>query len=59
MKSSEREIESHKKQVSRYQVRIDCPVSGRFYGKEFILIYELDNDIEDEIYTVTLFPWWN
>ncbi|MBC7458498.1 MAG: hypothetical protein H7235_09480 [Bdellovibrionaceae bacterium] len=44
--------------VSRFEVKIDCPVPGRFKGKMFIMIFETDYDKSEEIYTVTLFPGW-
>lgn len=48
----------HRKRVSRFEVRIDCPVPGRFQGKEFILIFDTDYDRGNEITTITLFPGW-
>ncbi len=44
--------------VSRFEVKIDCPVPGRFKNKIFIMIFETDYDKSEEIYTVTLFPGW-
>ncbi len=44
--------------VSRFEVKIDCPVPGPFRGKMFIMIFETDYDKLEEIYTVTLFPGW-
>lgn len=49
---------SFRGRVSRFEIRIDCPVPGRFFGKEFVMVFETDYDKEDEIYTVTLFPGW-
>lgn len=49
---------SYRQKVSRFNIRIDCPVHGRFYGKQFVMIFELDHDKSSEIYTVTLFPGW-
>lgn len=48
----------HRGRVSRFEMRIDCPIQGKFFGKEFIIVFETDYDKEDEIYTVTLFPGW-
>lgn len=44
--------------VSRFEVKIDCPVPGKFKDKLFIMIFETDYDNSEEIYTVTLFPGW-
>ncbi len=48
----------HRKRISRFQVRIDCPVNNKFYGKQFIMIFETNYDKSEEIYTITLFPGW-
>lgn len=44
--------------ISRFEVKIDCPVAGRFKDRVFIMIFETDYDKSEEIYTVTLFPGW-
>lgn len=44
--------------ISRFELKIDCPVPGRFKNKVFIMIFETNYDKVDEIYTVTLFPGW-
>jgi len=44
--------------VSQFSIRVDCPIKGRFFGKEFILFFDLDYDKPTEIYTITLFPRW-
>lgn len=44
--------------ISRFEVKIDCPVVGKFKDKLFIMIFETDYDKSEEIYTVTLFPGW-
>jgi hypothetical protein len=48
----------HRKRISRFEVRLDCPVPGKFRNKEFILIFETDYDKPSEINTITLFPGW-
>lgn len=48
----------HRKRISRFEVRIDCPVPGKFRKKEFILIFETDYDKPSEINTITLYPGW-
>lgn len=49
---------SHKSRVSRFEVRIDSPISNKFCGKEFLMIFETDYDKPDEIHTITLIPGW-
>jgi hypothetical protein len=49
---------SFRGRVSRYEMRIDCPVPGRFLNKEFVIVFETNFDKSDEIHTITLFPGW-
>ena len=49
---------NHKGRVSQFEVRVDCPVKGRFFGKEFIMIFDTDYDKPDQIHTITLYPGW-
>lgn len=49
---------SHKGRVSRYQIRIDSPIYGKFEGKTFIMVFEISYDTSDLIHTITLFPNW-
>jgi hypothetical protein len=44
--------------ISNYEHRVQCPVKGRFYGKAFIMIFDLDYYKPDLIHTITLFPGW-
>ncbi len=44
--------------ISKFNIRINCPVKGRFYGKEFLMIYDTHYDKENEIHTITLIPGW-
>lgn len=44
--------------VTKFEFRINCPIKGRFFNKEFILIFSLNYKKQDEIYTITLFPGW-
>lgn len=48
----------HRKRISRFEVRIDCPIPGKFRDKEFLLIFETDYDEPGEINTITLYPGW-
>ncbi len=49
---------NHKGRISQFEVRIDCPVKGRFFGKEFIMIFDTDYDKPDQLHTITLYPGW-
>lgn len=46
------------KSVSKFAIRIDCPIRGRFYNKEFIMIFIIDNTQSNNVHTVTLIPNW-
>ena len=48
----------HKGRVSRFSIRIDCPIKGRFHKKEFVMIFDTDYDKPNEIHTITIFPGW-
>ena len=47
---------NHKGRVSQFEVRVDCPVKGKFFGKEFIMIFDTDYDKPDQMHTITLYP---
>ena len=48
----------HEGYKSIYMLRVDCPIKGRFFGKEFIMIVRTDYKKTEEIHTITLFPGW-
>ncbi len=48
----------YKQMKSRFALRIDCPVSGCFYDKEFLMIFETDYESENSLHTITLMPNW-
>lgn len=50
--------EKYRDTSSIFQIRIDCPIEGKFFGKEFVMIFETDYKKQELIYTVTLFPNW-
>lgn len=50
--------DKYKGKNSQYAVRINCPIMGRFYDKEFLLIFFLNHDKRNHIYTITLIPGW-
>lgn len=48
----------YKRRVSKFDFRVDCPIPGKFYGKQFIMFFDIDYDKPSQIYTVTLYPGW-
>ena len=44
--------------VLRFAVRVNCPVSGKFFNKEFILIFDTHEQRKNEVHTITIFPGW-
>lgn len=49
---------SHKGRTSRYEMRIDSPIAGKFEGRTFIMVFEINYDTSHLIHTITLFPNW-
>jgi hypothetical protein len=49
---------SYKGRVSRFEHRVDCPINGRFFKKEFLMIFDTDYDNPSVIHTITIFPGW-
>ena len=41
-----------------FVLRIDSPVKNKFKGKEFIMIFKLNTNKKETIYTITLYPGW-
>lgn len=50
--------DDYKGKKSQFSLRINCPVTGKFFDKEFIMIFDTHYDKEDEIHTITLIPGW-
>ena len=48
----------YKGSKSHFEIRIDCPVKGEFYQRQFIMIFDLDHDESDLIHTITIYPGW-
>lgn len=44
--------------VSHFAVRIDCPIEGRFLGREFVMVFNVDSMRSDEICVITVYPGW-
>lgn len=44
--------------VLRFAVRVNCPVAGKFFGKEFILIFDTNEQRKNEVHTITIVPGW-
>ena len=48
----------YKGKVSRFEIRINCPIKGQFSGRQFILVFDTDYSKPNEIHTITLYPGW-
>ncbi len=48
----------YKGKVSQFDIRITCPVKGKFYGKEFLMFFDTDYNTPEKRYTITLYPGW-
>ncbi len=48
----------YKGKVSQFSIRVNCPVAGKFFGKEFIMIFDTHYDKSDLLHTITIFPGW-
>jgi hypothetical protein len=44
--------------VLRFTVRVNCPVPGKFFNKEFILIFDTHEQRKNEVHTITIVPGW-
>lgn len=52
------EPDERKGSVLKFAVRINCPVQGRFYQKEFLAIFDTNENKKNELHTITLIPGW-
>jgi len=50
--------DDYKGKKSQFSLRINCPIGGKFFDKEFIMIFDTHYDKEEEIHTITLIPGW-
>lgn len=48
----------YKGKVSQFDIRINCPVKGKFYAKVFLMFFDTDFSNPDKIHTITLYPGW-
>ena len=48
----------YKGSKSHFEIRIDCPILGKFYQRQFVMIFDLDHKEPDMIHTITIFPGW-
>ena len=44
--------------VLRFAVRVNCPLAGKFFNKEFILIFDTNEQRKNEVHTITIVPGW-
>jgi hypothetical protein len=50
--------DTYKGKVSQFIHRIECPITGKFFGKEFFMFFDIDYNNKEVIHTVTLIPGW-
>lgn len=50
--------DDYKGKVSQFSLRINCPIAGKFFDKEFIMIFDTHYERSNEIHTITLIPGW-
>lgn len=50
--------DDYKGKKSQFSLRMNCPIGGKFFDKEFIMIFDTHYDKEEEIHTITLIPGW-
>ena len=43
--------------ISKFEHRIDCPVPGKFFNKEFLMVFDTDYKNIEELHTITLIPF--
>lgn len=44
--------------ISKFEVKIDCPVTGKFFDKVFLMVFDTDKNNMEELHTITLIPGW-
>lgn len=47
-----------KGKIAQFEIRINCPINGPFYGREFKMIFDTYFDEENLIRAITLIPGW-
>jgi len=52
------EPDERKGSVLKFAVRVNCPVQGKFYQKEFIVIFDINENKKNELHTITIVPGW-
>ncbi|MFP5459153.1 MAG: hypothetical protein ACLGG7_10495 [Bacteriovoracia bacterium] len=52
------EPQERKGSTLKFAVRINCPVQGRFFDKEFLVIFDTFETKKTELHTITIVPGW-
>jgi hypothetical protein len=52
------EPDERKGSILRFAIRVNCPIQGKFYKKEFILIFDINENKKSELHTITIVPGW-
>lgn len=48
----------HKGRTSKFEHRVTCPVKGKYFGRQFFVIFDTNYDKPNEIHTITIYPGW-
>ncbi|MBY0515402.1 MAG: hypothetical protein K2P81_00735 [Bacteriovoracaceae bacterium] len=48
----------YKGAISQFEIRIDCPIKGPFFQREFIMIFDIDHNKPEMIHAITIYPGW-
>ncbi len=52
------EADEKKGPILKFSVRVNCPVPGIFHKKEFILVFDTNENKKNELHTITIVPGW-
>ena len=58
LNNEEIEPDERKGATLKFSLRINCPVQGKFYQKEFFAIFDTNENKKSELHTITLVPGW-
>lgn len=52
------EPDERKGPLAKFALRVNCPVQGKFYKKEFIIIFDTNENKKNELHAITIVPGW-
>jgi hypothetical protein len=45
----------HRKRYSHFEHRVTCPIPGKYFRKQFFMVFETNYDKPEQIHSITLF----